>query len=349
MSLKSLDKLLFFAAAIGVVLILIWTGLWFYREHQVSPSGLILYGNVDIRQVDLAFNDSGRITQMKAVEGQQVHKGELLAQLDTDRLQQSVADAKAQVTAQQQIVARMHAGSRPEDIRKARADVSAAQAQLDYSQLQFKRSQNLAARDAISKAELDNAKAQYDVASAQLNATQQALSLAIAGPRKEDVAAAQATLDSLIAALKLAEINLADASLYAPDNGVIQTRILEAGDMASPQLPVYTLALSNPVWIRAYVGESDLGRIHTGMQAQISSDSYPGKKYPGWVGYISPSAEFTPQSVETTELRSSLVYQVRVYVCNPENQLRLGMPVTVNVLLHSRAQTMESRDCQPAS
>ncbi|MHB1099007.1 MAG: efflux RND transporter periplasmic adaptor subunit, partial [Burkholderiales bacterium] len=135
------------------------------------------------------------------------------------------------------------------------------------------------------------------------------------------------------AGLSLATIDLGDASLYAPSDGIIRDRILEPGDMASPQKPVYTLALTNPVWVRTYVPESDLGRLKLGMAAQVETDSHPGRKYQGWVGYISPSAEFTPKSVETAELRTSLSYQVRIFVCNPLNELRLGMPATVTIPL----------------
>jgi HlyD family secretion protein len=341
-----LNRRMMIPAAAAALLLAIFTGWWYYHARQIEATRLTLYGNIDIRQIDLAFNGSGRIATMKVQEGQQVHKGELLARLDTERFEQAVAEAKAQVAAQQQVVARLQAGSRPQEIRKARADVDAASAQLTYAQSQYQRSKNLAARDVVSKSRLDNAKAQYDAAAAQLNASQQALALTLAGPRKEDIAAARATLDALKAGLNLAETNLADASLYAPADGVIQTRILEPGDMASPQRPVYTLALSNPVWVRAYVNETDLGRIHAGMPAEVTSDSYPGKQYDGWIGYISPTAEFTPKTVETTELRSSLVYEVRIYVCNPQNQLRLGMPVTATALLDSKAQTTQA--CKPA-
>ncbi len=114
---------------------------------------------------------------------------------------------------------------------------------------------------------------------------------------------------------------------------MVQSRILEKGDMASPQKPAFTLALTNPVWVRAYVSETDLGRISLGMKAEVTTDSFPGKKYPAWIGFISPVAQFTPKPVETRELRTSLVYQVRVFVDNPDNELRLGMPATVTVLL----------------
>ncbi|MGA9828095.1 MAG: HlyD family efflux transporter periplasmic adaptor subunit, partial [Rhodanobacteraceae bacterium] len=132
-------------------------------------------------------------------------------------------------------------------------------------------------------------------------------------------------------ALSLATNALADAVLKAPADGTIRNRILEPGDMASPQQPVYTLALTDRIWVRTYVSETDLGRIHPGMAATVTTDSYPDKVYHGSIGYISPTAEFTPKSIETPEVRTTLVYQVRVYVSDADNQLRLGMPATVHV------------------
>ena len=127
---------------------------------------------------------------------------------------------------------------------------------------------------------------------------------------------------------------MTDTRLSAPEPAVVQNRILEPGDMASPQTPVFTLALDHPVWVRAYVSEPDLGKIAPGMRAEVRTDSFPSKTYRAWIGFISPTAEFTPKQVETTELRSKLVYRLRVYVCNPQNELRLGMPADVLIPLH---------------
>jgi HlyD family secretion protein len=165
------------------------------------------------------------------------------------------------------------------------------------------------------------------------------LKLALAGPRKEDIAAAGSKLKALKAELALAGQKLADASLIAPSDGIIQNRILETGDMASPQKAVFTLALIDPVWIRAYVPETNLGKLFPGMAVQVVTDSFPDKTYPAWIGYISPVAEFTPKTVETSELRTRLVYQVRAYVCNPRNELRLGMPATVIIPLNQPRQS----------
>jgi HlyD family secretion protein len=320
---------------LAVILVAIGAGVWYWLDHRPSaPSDvLVLYGNVDIREVDLAFLDSERVASMLVDEGDAVKAGQKLAALDTGRLEPAVAQAQAQAEAQEQVLARLQAGSRPEEIASARANVAAAQADATNAQRAYTRAAELAAQNVATKQALDDATAARDAADARLKAAQEALNLALAGPRKEDIAAAQATLRADKAALALAERRLDDAVLYAPADGIVRNRILEPGDMASPQRPAYTLAVTSPVWVRAYAAELDLGKVRPGMAAQVTTDSYPGKSYAGWVGYISPTAEFTPKAVETAQVRTSLVYQVRVYVHNPAGELRLGMPATVTMQL----------------
>ena len=320
-----------------VIVVLSGAGIFYWQrthDHEPPATALTLYGNVDIRQVQLAFNGADRIDRMLVREGEAVRKGQLLASLDTTRLQQNVALLEAQVAAQQQIVARLKAGNRPEEIRKARADAEAARINAQNAERTYRRLEDLVARKFVAKQQADDAKAAADAAQARYEAAQATRRLEELGARVEDIAAAQATLKANEAALALARKQLADASLYAPSDGVIQDRILEPGDMASPQLSAYTLALTDPIWVRAYVQGPDMGKIHHGMRAEVTTDSYPGKHYRAWLGYMSPSAEFTPKSVETTEVRSNLVYQVRVFVCNPQNELRLGMPATVTIPLN---------------
>ncbi len=321
--------LLVIAAAAGF-------GAWWWQSQRsgTASGDLTLYGNVDIRQVEVAFNDNERITAMYAHEGARVKAGELLARLDRRRLKAAYDEARARVAAQRQVLARLLAGSRPQEIRKARADVAAAAAEAHNAALNERRQRDLARRKLVPQAVADDATAAADAARARLKAARATLSLVLAGPRKQDIAAARATLQADAAALALAHRRLADAELYAPADGIIQDRILEPGDMASPQRPAYTLALTNPVWVRAYVPEPDLGRVREGMPAWITTDSFPGKRYRGWIGYISPTAEFTPKAVETPDVRTRLVYQLRVYACNPQGELRLGMPATVVIPLH---------------
>ena len=303
------------------------------RQSEQDKNLIVLYGNVDIREADLAFNNSEHIDRLLAQEGDRVRKGQLLATLHRPRMQAEVTAAEAQVAARKAAVARLETGSRPEEVRQAQANVAAARAKLVDAQITFERTQNLYKEQAASKQALDDAEAGLNTARADLKVVEEALALAVEGPRVEDIEEARAMLKADEAQLALALEVLKDTELYAPADGIIRNRILEPGDMASPLTPVFTLALNNPVWVRAYAPETALGKLAPGMAADVSTDSYPGKTYSGWIGFISPTAEFTPKNVETPELRTRLVYQVRIYVCNPQDELRLGMPATVSIPL----------------
>jgi len=322
------------------------TGLSWWKQHENGRENerLKFYGNIDIREVDLAIDASERLARVRFWEGDQVERGQLMAELDLERFQLEVARLEAEVAAQTALVKKLENGSRPQEIRQARDQLDQAKAQETIAWLTYKRLKKLLPRKLVSREEVDEAKASAAAATARRKAAEEVYDLAIEGPRKEDIAAAKARLAALKAQLALARHDLKDARLYAPANGIVRDRILEPGDMATPQRPVYTLALTDPLWARVYVAEPDLGKIHPGMVAEIHSDSFPGKRYRGWIGYISPTAEFTPKTVQTEELRTHLVYQVRVYACNPQGELRLGMPVSVVVPLNSEAR-IEDMPC----
>lgn len=326
-------KLLRILALVGVLGIAAAFGYRYLQQREAPRGVLHLFGNVDIRQIQLAFHDAGRLQRLLVEEGQRVQAGELLAELDPVRYEAAVAQAEAQVAAQNEVLARLVAGSRPEEIASARARVRAAEAALREAELTHRRARILAGPKYVSQQQLDSAEAALNTARANLDREQQQLTLAVKGPRQEDIEAARAQLQVYEAALQRAREELADTRLYAPEAAVIQDRILEPGDMASPQTPIFTLALDHPIWVRAYVAEPDLGKIAPGMRAEVRTDSFPNKTYRAWIGFISPTAEFTPKQVETTELRSKLVYRLRVMVCNPDNELRLGMPADVLIPL----------------
>jgi HlyD family secretion protein len=317
-------------------------GLWRHeRSAEENQNRLVLYGNVDLRQVDLAFNNSERIAEVLVQEGAKVTRGEVLARLDTSRLKPQTATAEAVVEAQQAVVEKLHHGSRPQEIAQAQANVASARADQVNAQQQWTRLTaltTLTTGRAVSEQDLESAKAAMDSAQAHLQMAEKALDMAQIGPRKEDIAQGEAQLRANQSQLELLRRQLADSDLIAPSDAVVRSRLLEPGEMATPQRPVLNLALVDPKWIRAYVSESDLGRIHSGMRASISTDSFPGRTLPGWVGFIASVAEFTPKSVQTAELRSSLVYEVRVFVQDPQDQMRLGMPATVLLELGPSSQ-----------
>jgi HlyD family secretion protein len=302
---------------------------WWVNHQEAAHPDLILYGNVDLRQVDLAFNNSERIAAVLVQEGDHVRRGQLVAKLDTSRLEPQVAQAAAMVESQRQVVTRLKNGSRPEEIAQARANVESAKADLENAKQHYERFNKLAPKMAVSQDELLAAKAVLDVAQAKLAVNQKALDLAVIGPRQEDILQAEAQLRANEAQLALLRQQLADAQLFAPSDAVVRTRLLEPGDMATPQKPVFSLAIIDPKWVRAYVDEPNLGKLYPGMRAWVECDSFKNQRFTGWVGFISPIAEFTPKQVQTPELRTSLVYEVRVFVNDPGDRLRLGMPATV--------------------
>jgi len=318
--------------ALLVVLVLIAIGLTVKRNGTADKGGgLTLYGNIDVRVANLAFETSGRIAALAVQEGDRVSAGQRLAWLDDRRLKLANDAAQAQLTMHQARLDELLAGTRAEQIEQYRAQRDAASIEAGNAEQNAVRLRDLVRQKQVSAREADDARAAANAARARAAAAEATLKLAEAGSRAETIAAARAAVTAAAAQRALAQKNLDDAVLYAPQDGVIQSRILEPGDMASPERPVYTLVMTEPQWARVYVGETDLGRVKPGEAAVIHSDSFPGRDYAAWVGAIAPSAEFTPKSVETTEIRTDLVYQVRVYLCQASDELRQGMPVTVAV------------------
>jgi len=309
-------------------------GYHYFKKREKAPERVLtLYGNVDIRQVQLAFYDTGRILRLLVEEGDRVEAGQLVAEMDPVRYDMDARQLKGKLEAQQQAVTRLHNGTRPQEIEQARAMVQANEATLKDAELTYERIKGLVATDFAPQQQLDDATAKLKTARAHLKEAKEALELAVIGPRKEDIAEAEAQLRAYQASLDLSRQRLRDTRLYAPAPGIIRDRILEPGDMTFPQNPVFTLALTRPMWVRAYVPEPSLGKIVPGMRAEIRTDSYPGKVYKGWIGFISPTAEFTPKNVETPDLRTRLVFEGRAYICDPQDELRLGMPATVVISL----------------
>jgi HlyD family secretion protein len=322
---KKIAALVLLLAAVGV-------GAWFSLCCKTAPDGdPILYGNVEVRQVNLAFNVEGRLVEMLVEEGDRVTAGQVMARMDGGQYQDAVRLAEARLEVQGAQLAKLEAGSRPEEIDQAAAEVAQAEAAAINARATFERVDVLAKQKDASQQALDNARAALHQAEARLVQARKAHALAVIGPREEDLEAARAQSRADEAALSIARRRLADTELRAPSDGIVQTRIHEPGAVLLPNSAVYTLALVEPVWVRAFVDEPRLGLVRPGMKAEVVTDTAPDKPFIGQVGFISPVAEFTPKTVETPELRTGLVYRLRVVVDGAGEGLRQGMPVTVRL------------------
>lgn len=314
----------------ALALVAIVTGGWLWYQGQ-QDKGLTLYGNVDIRTVNMSFRVGGRLASLTVDEGDAITAGQTLGQLDKAPFENALLQAKAGVSVAQAQYDLMQAGYREEEVAQAAAAVKQAQAAYDYAQKFYQRQQGLWGSRTISANDLENARSSRDQAQATLKSAQDKLSQYRTGNRPQDIAQAKASLEQAQAQLAQAELDLRDTTLTAPANGTLMTRAVEPGSMLNAGSTVLTLSLTRPVWVRAYINEPNLGQMQPGRELLLYTDGRPDKPYHGKVGFVSPTAEFTPKTVETPDLRTDLVYRLRIIVTDADDALRQGMPVTVTL------------------
>lgn len=321
--------------ALLLVAVASYAGFSAWRAER-DANTLTLYGNVDIREVELGFRVPGRLLSLQLDEGDRVKTAQPLAALDPQPYRDALAVAEARVAQAEANLAKLKSGNRPQEVQQARAAVREAEAAFANAERDFRRQTDLLELGASSQKSLDAARARHDETAARLISAREALELAQEGFRREDIAAAEAELTAAIAQRDQAQTQLSDTELLAPSDGTILARVREPGAMLQQGAPVYTLSLDKPVYVRAYISEPNLGKIAPGATAYVTTDS-GSTRYRGQVGFISPRAEFTPKSVETTDLRTDLVYRLRIVVDDADQALRQGMPVTVQLPIGSEA------------
>ncbi|WP_193215006.1 secretion protein HlyD [Luteolibacter marinus] len=315
-----------------LILIAVSTGGWhFYDKYRVEHAPLVLHGNVDIRGVDLGFRVAGRIGTMLVDEGDAVKAGDLIARLDDEPYRRDLDQAEAALALAKADLDLKQAGYRPEEIEQARAQLNRNQVTASNARRVYERQAALVESSGVSRQSFENAEAALHEAEQQVKVAEASLKNLEAGFRREEIAAAAASLAQAEAAVELAKIRLADTGLKSPSDGIVITRAVEAGAIVQAGATVMSLSLEDPVWVRAYVHEPDLGKFPPGTKVTLVTDSRPDQPYHGTVGFVSPRAEFTPKSVETEELRTSLVYRMRVVVADSDGALRQGMPVTLSL------------------
>lgn len=316
---------------LAVLAIAAAVGWHFYAKYREEHQPLTLYGNVDIRGVDLGFRVGGKLQEVLKDEGDEIKAGELLARIDARPYQEELHQAEATLAAAEADLRLRKAGYRAEEIEQARATVAQNQVSLDGADRNFRRQQELVAGGGTSRQNLDDAETAFAEATQRLKVSQANLKQLEAGYRVEEIDSAAAQAEQARASLGAAKIRLADTELKAPSDGVILTRALEPGAIVQAGATALTLSLEHPVWVRAYVHEPELGKVPPGTRVLLHVDGRPDQPFHGKVGFVSERAEFTPKSVETPHLRTSLVYRMRIVVEDSDGSLRQGMPVTVTL------------------
>jgi HlyD family secretion protein len=309
-------------------------GIYFYPRLTKKPASanqLMLSGNIEAHESLVSFKVPGRIVELPVEEGQQVQQGAELARLEDADSRQKVRIDEASVRVRESDLALTLAGTREQEVKAAQQSMIDAQADLDQKKLDNDRARQLFGRDEISAQDRDQAATALKRAEAIFKAAQQRYNEAVEGSRKEDIEIARANLSQANANLGLSRVNLDYTVLRAPSAGVITVRQAELGEVVAPGSPVVTLADLDHIWLRAYIAETDLGSIHWGQEAAVTTDTYPGKRYHGRISFISSSAEFTPKSVQTYTERVTLVYRIKIDIDNPSHELKPGMPADAHL------------------
>ncbi|MCL1875962.1 MAG: HlyD family efflux transporter periplasmic adaptor subunit [Synergistaceae bacterium] len=316
-----------------IFIIMISGSAYFYfnKEDNAQSNVIKLYGNVEIRQVLLGFRASGRLENIHFEEGEDVKEGALLGILDPVPYEIKMAESTALLAEAQANLEKIRSGNRLPEIQVTEANRNQIRASLELAETEFNRLSRLFSEKAVSKNDLDKATSNRDSLRAQLESASASLALMREGSRSEDIRYAEAAVELATAQFKYASLSLQDTKLYSPSDGTILTRITEPGSIVATGQPVYALALKKPLQVRAYITEPQLEHVRLGMKGKIYTDSFL-EPIDGTINFISSEAEFTPKQVQTPELRTSLVYRIRLLIeDNPDERLKNGMPVTIEI------------------
>lgn len=321
-------------AAIAAMALILAAIIYFAGRRNGSDQDVIrVSGNIEVTSVEASFKVPGRVLKRPVDEGETVRGGQIVALLDSADLAHEAAIRRAEAEAARAALRELEAGSRDEEIGQAEAALAAAEAEAVRLADEFRRSEVLFAREVIPKQRFDAARAARDASRAQARQAGEALALVRKGPRRERIDQGRARLRETEAALALALERLGYATLTAPVAGTVLSKNVEPGEQVAAGTPVITIGELDSVWMRAFIAETDLGRIKLGQQARVTTDTWPGKVYDGTVTFIASEAEFTPKNVQTSKERVKLVYRIKITLPNPHRELKPGMPADAEILL----------------
>jgi HlyD family secretion protein len=318
-----------------VVLALAAVGSHLARRFLPSPNGgdgpVRVSGNIEVTDAELSFKIPGRVVRREIDEGQVIQAGQVIARLETAELEQEVAVRRAEVRTAAAIVAELEAGTRPEEVAQAAASLDYARAEARRAELDFERQTVLRNQSVATDREYELAEAARRTSQARVREVEERLSLLRKGPRAEQIEQGRARLEQARQSLTLAETRLGYATLTAPFSGLVLAKQIEPGEYVSPGTPVVTVGDLERPWLRAYINETDLGRVRVGQRVFVTTDTYPDRRYEGRVSFLSSQAEFTPKNVQTRQERVKLVYRIKVDLANPNQELKPGMPADADI------------------
>ena len=305
-----------------------------------TTDGFEARGTVEVPEVDISALSTARVVAVRVEEGARVAAGDTLAALTQVDLDAAIAAERSRVATALASLRDLEAGSRPEEIARARAELGAARAEVDRTTRDLERTRDLVSRDLASRESLDHATSAEQVARGRMEAADQAVRLLQAGSRREQVAGARAEVAGARAALAGIEARATDLVLTAPVGGIVLSRNAEPGEALGAGVPVLTLGEMARPFVRVYLPQSVVSGLAIGTPVQVLTGD--GRLMPGRIVAINPGAEFTPRVALTESERADLMFGVKVEFDDPASAPHPGLWVTVRV----DAKTQRRKDAK---
>jgi HlyD family secretion protein len=320
------------ALALLVVAALSVAAAWAGRHLGGGVSAPVsVTGTIEATQVDVSVKITGRIVERLVKEGDKVARGQLLVRLDDSELAADVRRQEAALRSAQATLRDLQKGARAQEIEDARAAVSSAEATRSMTEREYQRTDQLFRQNLIAAQDVDRARQAFEVAKAQERSAREKLGLVLEGSRPDQIDAARWQVTQAESALAQAQSRLREAQVVSPIDGVVLRKNLEAGETANPGVPILTLVNPKDVWLRAYVPETEVGRLKVGDTATLRVDAFPNRVFTGRLIEIGSEAEYTPRNVQTKKERVNLVFRIKIQIDNPEGVLKPGLPADADV------------------
>jgi membrane fusion protein YbhG len=320
------------AAVLVLLIALSVAATWAGLHLGVGPSKPVgVTGTIEATQVDVSVKITGRILQRLVKEGDRVTRGQVLVRLDDSELAADVRRLDAALRSAQSTLRDLQKGARPQEVEDARAAVSSAEATRTMTERDYQRTEQLFKQNLIAAQDVDRARQAYEVAKAQERSARERLALLLEGSRPDQIDAARWQVTQAESALAQARSRLRETVVVSPIEGVVLRKNLEAGETANPGVPILTLVDPKDVWLRAYVPETEMGRLKIGDPATLHVDAFPNRVFTGRLIEIGGEAEFTPRNVQTKKERVNLVFRIKIQIDNPEGLLKPGLPADADV------------------
>jgi HlyD family secretion protein len=321
---------------IGMILLIAVVSFLWWRFGPMAKrnarEGLIVAtGTIEATEVVVSSEIGGYIDRLLVDEGDRVERQQVVAEIEDSRTRAEVQRAEAALETARATLDDLRAGARSEELDRARARVELARATLSLAEADWKRMAELFAEGVVSENQRDSARANLDVARGQHDAAREELKLLEAGARPDQIEAARWQVEQAEAALRSAQVVQEKMKLHAPIGGVVLDKDSEEGEFVSPGVPVVTLADLDDMWVKIYIGETDIGKVRVGQRAATRVDSFPERDFSGTITYISDEAEFTPKNIQTREDRVKLVFAVKVGIDNAGGLLKPGMYADIEI------------------